>query len=726
MNMEAESNTGLIDKVTMGQQQGVNDGRSCVKGRYGYQYANSPDRLTMPMLRKGSEFVEISWQQAYDEIGKRLAQYKGDEFGAIASAKCTNEENYLLMKLTRGVMGSNNIDNPFRLTQAATLTALTEQLGLAGMTNTIQDIKDYAGCFFITGANLDNSAPVIAYLLQEAVQRRKVPTIVVDPRPTPFTVGERTKLWLQIRPGTDIALYNGLANIILSEGLQNDTFVSANVDGLAAFKAQIADYTPERTSEITGVPVEKLREAAIMYATGGKGPGGRNKDTGQFGPSAILYGTGVTQWESGTANVNALANLALLTGNFGKPGSGLNGVRDQANDQGASDQGCLPDYLPGYVPVSSAEGRATLESVWFGRLNNKIPAQPGLTYMEMFEAAEEGRIKAMYIMGENPLLGAPDLTLIRRGLERLDFLVVQDLFLTETARFADVVLPAAGHAEKDGTFTNTERRIQRIKKVVAAPGLAKPDWKILAELLHRPGFKNDFKTPAEIMAEITRVNRHYAGVAYNKLERGRPYLTYKPGLVYNQMAPMVMERSGLQWPVDAEDMGEGTPILFTTGFMTANGKAMLMGAKWQPSRNIPGGKFPMGLSVGRALWSADRTGTMARRNHVLAVLDPEPELVLHPNDARRYGIGNGDIVRITSALGSLEIKAQVSPAQPEGLAFAPGGFREAPVNVLMGLNTDMNSGTPAIKVIPVELERIRGSVRGLVTSGAGLEVIPVG
>ena len=724
MNMEAEANTGLLDKVVFSQQVGPNDGRSCVKGRYGYQYANSPDRLVVPLMRKGDEFKEITWEQAYDEIAKRLGQpeFKGAAFGALGSAKCTNEENYLLQKLTRGIMASNNIDNPFRLTQAATLTALTEQLGLAGMTNTIQDIKDFAGCFFITGANLDNSAPVMAYLLQEAVQRRKVATIVVDPRQIDFTVKERARLWLQIRPGTDIALYNGIANIILTEGLHNEAFLNASVEGFADWKTQLAEYTPERTSEITGISVEKLRQAAILYATGGAGLNGRNKNTNQFPASAIIYGTGVTQWESGVANVNALANLALLTGNFGRPGAGLNGVRDQANDQGASDQGCLPDYLPGYAPVSSAEARAALETSWFGRANGTIPTTPGLSYMEMFAAAEQGQIKAMYIMGENPMLGAPDLTLVRRGLERLDFLIVQDLFMTETARFADIILPAAGHAEKEGTFTNTERRIQRIKKAIASPGLARPDWKILADILHRPGFKSDYKNPAEIMAEITKANRFYAGVAYNKLDRGKPYQTYKPGLVYNQLAPMVMERAGLQWPVSAS--GEDTPILFTNGFATPSGKAKLVATKWQPSGNIPNGKFPLGLLIGRALWSQDRSGTMARRNHVLAALDPEPELVLNPSDAQRYGIVNGDIVRVSSAYGALEIKAQISPAQPTGLAFAPGGFREAPVNALLGVPAGLRSGTPAIKLVPVELERLRSSVRGLVTAGAGLDVVP--
>lgn len=723
-NLEAEANTGLIEKTTFIQGVGVNDGRSCVKGRYGYQYASSKDRLLTPLIRKGNEFVEVTWEEAYSEISKRLNQFTGDQFGAIASAKCTNEDNYLLQKLTRGVMGSNNIDNPMRLTQAATVTALQDQFGLSGMTNTIQDIKDYGKCFLITGANLDLTAPVMAYLLQEAVQRRRAPVIVVDPRPIEFTIKERARLWLQIRPGTDLALYNGLANIIMSEGLHNEAFIASRVQDFDAWKAAIAEYTPERTSEITGIPVEKLREAAILFATGGAGANGRNKDTGEFPPSAIIYGSGVTQWENGTANVNALANLALLTGNIGRPGSGLNGVRDQANDQGATDVGATPDYLPGYILVSNGDGRAALETAWFGKPTNRIPSKPGLDYIEMFRAAEQGQIKAMYIMGDNPILGAPNLSLIRRGLERLDFLIVQDLYLTETARFADIVLPAAGHAEKDGTFTNTERRIQRVKRAIPAPGLAKPDWKILAEILNRPGFINAFKSASDVMTEIAKVNLLYRGVAYNKLERGRSYLTYKPGLVYNQMAPMVMERAGLQWPVP-DAASEGTPILFTERFATPSGKAKFVAAKWTTNQNTPNSQFPMALSIGRSLWSQDRTGTMARRNHVMAAIDPEPQLVININDAKRYGIATGDIVRVTSKFGSLEIKAHVQAGQPEGLLFMPSGFREAPANALTDFQVDPRSGTPAIKVIPVELERLRASVAGVLTVGRGLEVVPV-
>ena len=716
MNFEVENNTGLIEKVTFGEGTGVNDSRSCVKGRYGYQYANSEDRLTLPLLRKDNQYVEISWQEAYDLVSQNLGKYTGDQFGAIASAKTTNEENYLLMKLTRGLQQSNNIDNPMRFTQAASIVALEEQLGTSGMTNTIQDLKDYASCYFITGSDLDVSAPVMAYLLQEAIQRRKVTTIVVNPRKVEFV--NRATLWLQIRPGTDAALYNGLAHIIVKEGWHAASWVGGRVEGLEGWKASLNDWTPERTSQVTGIAVEQLVEAARLYAQGGQS-GKLDDKTGLYNPSAIIYGTGVTQWANGVDNVRGLANLALLTGNLGRMGAGLNGIRDSANDQGASDMGCLPDYLPGYVPVANTEAQAVLETAWFGRQMNRIPTKPGLTYMGMFRAAEQGSLKMMYIMGENPLMAAPDLQQVQRGLEKLEFLVVQDLFFTETCRLADLVLPASGHAEKDGTFTNTERRVQRIKKAIASPGFARPDWKILADLIDRPGFRAAYKQPSEIMVEISQVNRLYNGVRYEKLERGRPIRTFKPGLVYNQPAPMVMERAGLQWPVTMEGAAEdGTSLLFTESFPTASGKAKFMPVK-QTEQPQPG-QDELILCVGRTSWANDRSGAMARRNYVLESLDPEPELELSLSDMARLGLGNGDIVKITSARGALEMKVKGTTAQPTGLAFMPWMFREAPGAVLTSTTTDSRTGTPQFKYTPIRVERIRASVAGLITPGAGL------
>ncbi|HEX2912673.1 MAG TPA: molybdopterin-dependent oxidoreductase [Chloroflexia bacterium] len=717
MNLEVENNTGIIEKVTMAEGIGVNDGRSCVKGRYGYQYANNEDRLLTPLMRKGHEFVEISWNEAYNEIVKRLNQYTGEQFGAIVGGKTTNEENYLMQKLTRGLQQSNNIDNPIRFTQAASITALEEQLGFSGMTNTIQDIKDFAGCYFITGADLDVSAPVMAYLLQEAIQRRKVATIVVNPRRVEFA--NRATLYLQIRPGTDAALYNGLAHIIVKEGWQAASFVDSRVEGFEAWKASLNEWTPERTSQVTGIAVEDLYKAAQLYAQGGAHTKPA-EDTGLYPPSAIIYATGVTQWINGVDNVHALANLALLTGNLGRQGAGLNGVRDMANDQGASDMGCLPDYLPGYVPVSNAEARAALETLWFGRSNGRIPATPGLSYMEMFKAAEQGSLKMMWVMGENPMLSGSDLQQVQRGLEKLEFLVVQDLFLTETCRFADIILPASAHAEKDGTYTNTERRVQRVSKGVASPGFARADWKILSDIMDRPGLRAKYKHPSEIMVEISQANRYYNGVRYEKLNRGRGYKTFKPGLVYNQLAPMVMERAGLQWPATLEGAAEdGTTILFSESFPTSSGKARFVPAT-QPERKLPAAEELI-LCVGRSSWGNDRSGSLARRNYVMDAIDPEPELELSIPDMTRYGLNDGDIVKVESERGSLEIKVKTNVRQPVGVGFMPWMFREAPGAVLTSTVTDPRTGSPEFKYTPVTVQFLRKSVSGLITPGAGLQ-----
>ncbi len=717
MNFEAENNTGLIEKVTFSEGVGVNDARPCVKGRYGYQYINSQDRLETPLLRKGEQFVEITWKEAFDLLNQKLGQYTGDQFGALASTKITNEENYLLQKLTRGLQQSNNIDNPIRFTQMASIVALQEQFGINGMTNTMQDIKDYAGCYFISGADLDHSAPVLAYMLQETIQRRKVATIVVNPRKV--EMAHRATLWLQIRPGTDAALYNGLAHIIVKNGWHAAGYVGAKTEGFESWKASLNDWTPERTSSVTGISVEDLTLAAQLYAQGGNAPK-QDQTSGLYGPSAILYGTGVTQWVNGVDNVHALANLALLTGNLGRNGAGLNGIRDSANEQGASDMGCLPNYLPGYAPVTSAEARAALETIWFGRANGRIPAKPGLTYMEMFKAAEAGTLKSMYIVGENPMLSGSDLQQVQRGLEKLEFLVVQDLFMTETARFADLVLPAGSHAEKDGTFTNTERRVSRVRKAVASPGFARPDWKILAEIIDRGGFRATYKTPADILVEIARANPLYSGVRLEKLDRGRSYMTYKPGLVYNRMTPMIMERAGLQWPVTMEGAAEdGTPILFVDGFPTASGKAKFVAAK-QANHKLPSADELI-LCVGRTSWANDRSGSMARRNYVLESLDSEPELELNPADMSRLGLGNGDIVKVTSERGALEIKVKATDRQPAGLGYMPWMFREAPGAVLTSVATDPRTGTPEFKYTSVTVERVRASIAGLITPGAGLQ-----
>jgi predicted molibdopterin-dependent oxidoreductase YjgC len=726
LNLEAESNTGLIQRVTFSKGVGVNDGRSCVKGRYGHQYVNNQERLMTPLKREGDKFVEITWKDAYDILLKNETKYQGDAFGAITSGKLTNEDNYLFMKYVRGVLRSNNIDSPIRFTQMPSIVALQEQFGFAGMTNTIHDIKDYGECYLIAGLNIDASAPVLGSQLQESAARRGVPVIMINPRK--LTLMGKADVSLQLKPGTDAVLYNGLAHIIVKQGWHAADYIANRTENFDRWKASLDKYTPQYVSQVTGVPAEDLTFAAKLFATGGDKK--RNADTGLYPPSAIFYGTGVTQWANGVENVHALANLAILTGNVGRIGAGLNPIQDQANDLGSADVGCLPAYLPSYVPVTNAEARAALETRWFGKTTNVIPAKPGLTYLEMFQAAEAGTIKAMYIAGENPILTAPDIAQIKRGIEKLEFLVVQDLFLNETARFADLILPAAAHAEKDGSYTNTERRINRVKKAVATPGLAKPDWKIFAELIDRPGLRANYKATDEIFKELSEISPLYGGANYKKMERGRRAMTFKPGIAfvgaaYNQMIPFTFSKYGVQYPVSAEGEAEdGTPLLFKDKFATANGKAKFVAVEAQPHADETSREFPFLLTLGRNL-AQDRDANIDRRNYVLNALDLEPELELHPDDLERLGLNNGDVVRVTSKKAALEVKVKANRAQMLGNAFMPWMFREAPGFLLTEQKLDPRTGTPELKYLPVRVEFVRKSQKGLLVTGANQEVVPV-
>jgi predicted molibdopterin-dependent oxidoreductase YjgC len=726
MSLEAEVNTGLIQRVAFSKGVGTNDARSCVKGRYGHQYVNSAERLTVPLKRNGEKFEEITWQQAYDILHNNEAKYQGKAFGAIASGKLTNEDNYLFMKYVRGVMRSNNLDSPIRFTQMPSMVALQKQFGFAGMTNTIQDIKDFGECYLYAGLNVDASAPVLGMLLQESASRRGIPIIMVNPRK--LTNMGKADVSLQIKPGTDAVLYNGMAHWIIKNGWLSTEYIVKQTEDFDNWRKTLDQYTPEYVAQVTGVDIEDLKFAAELYATGGHGK--RNADTGLYPPSSIMFGTGVTQWSNGVENVHALANLALLTGNIGRQGAGLNPIQDQANDLGAADVGCLPDYLPSYVPVTNAEARAALETRWFGRTTGAIPAEPGLRYLEIFQAAEAGTIKAMYIAGENPILTAPDIAQIRRGIEKLEFLVVQDMFLTETARYADLILPAAAHAEKDGSYTNTERRINRVKKAVASPGIAKPDWRIFADLIDRPGLRANYRTAEEIFKELTEISPLYAGANYKKMERGRRVMTFKPGLAfvgaaYNQMWPFTISKYGVQYPVSAEGESEdGTPLLFEKNFATPSGKAKFVRVDAEAVSLNVNNEFPFLLTLGRNL-AQDRDSNIDRRNYVLNALDLEPELELHPDDMDRLGLSNGDVVRVTSKQNALEVKVKANRSQLHGNAFMPWMFREAPAFLLVDQKVDERTGTPLLKNLGVRVEFVRKSQKGLLSTGANQEVVPV-
>jgi formate dehydrogenase alpha subunit len=551
------------------------------------------------------------------------------------------------------------------------------------MTNSIDDMMT-AGCLLLVGSNTTEAHPIIGEKLRQAIRRGGLKLIVADPRK--ISLVKDATIWLRLKPGTDIALVNGLANIILQEGLWDKEFVESRTEGFEEWKARIADYTPEKVSEITGVPVADLYAAARLYATGGQGVGAERVD-GKYPPSSITYCLGITEHICGTENVISLADLAMLTGNVGRPGSGVNPLRGQNNVQGACDMGCLPDVLPGYQKTINEDVRAAFAKAWFPGRSPKgdpaiwaamLPSNRGLTEPEMLQGAIDGQIKAMFVWGENTVLSEANANHARHALESLEFLVVQDIFLTETAQLADVVLPAASFAEKDGTFTNTERRIQRVRKAIDPVGNSKPDWEIFMLLANRMGYKMQYENPSEIMEEIARLTPIYRGVSYSRLEKG-----------------------GLQWPVKGAT-DPGTPILHTQQF--TRGKGMFVAVDHVPPAEPPDEEYPLVLTTGRSLYHY-HTGTMTRRSTGLEAIEPEELVEVNPADAERLEIKDGEMVRVTSRRGTVRAKAKVTGRSPVGVIWMTFHFHEAPVNVLTNSALDPISKVSELKVCAVRVEK---------------------
>lgn len=529
------------------------------------------------------------------------------------------------------------------------------------MTNSVEDLKE-AEVIIVTGSNTTETHPVIGMWLRHLARYKGVNLIVVDPRKIDLT--EEAVMWLAPKPGHDVAWLNGMANVIISEGLYNRKFVDENTEGFEELKKVVEKYTPEYVESICGIPADKLRKAARMYARA------RN--------AAILYCMGITQHSKGTDNVKAISNLALLCGHIGKPGSGVNPLRGQNNVQGACDMGGLPDVYPGYQKVHLSENKAKFESFWNVELSDK----PGLTVVEITHAAHEGKIKSMYIMGENPMVTDPDLTHVEEALKNLELLVVQDIFLTETAKFAHVVLPSASFAEKDGTFTNTERRVQLVRKAVNEPGEAKQDWKIICELSTKMGYAMNYKNAEEIFEEIRKVTPQYAGITYKRL-----------GL------------KGIQWPCPDESH-PGTPILHVGKI--ARGKGLLAPVEYRPPAETADNDYPFVLTTGRNYYQY-HSATMSRKARVLNYYCQESMVEINPDDASKLNIADGEWVVVESRRGHVVVKAKYSNRVPKGVIFKHFHFSEAAVNKLTNPVLDPVSKIPEFKVSAV---RIKKHVKG--------------
>jgi len=540
------------------------------------------------------------------------------------------------------------------------VAGLATVFGSGAMTNSIDEIAG-AACILAIGTNTTHTHPVASLKVKEAV-RRGASLIVVNPKR--IELCRYADLWLQLRSGTDVALLMGMMRIIADEGLADLSFIEERCEGFGAFRESLRDYDLDTVESITGVPRKKIEEAARLYAT--------------TKPASILYCLGITEHSHGTENVFTIGDLAMLTGNVGKRSAGVNPLRGQNNVQGACDMGCLPDVFPGYQKVGNPEARQKFETAWGCCLS----ATPGLTLTEMFDGAGEGSVKALYLVGEDPVLTEANAHHVAKALQRAEFLVVQDLFLTETAKLADVVLPAACYAEKDGTFTNTERRFQRVRKAVDPPGDAWADWRILCQVARTMGADGfEFQHPSEIMAEMASLSPAFGGLSFDRLEKG-----------------------GIQWPCPSSDH-PGTPFLHSQRFSTPSGKGRFLPVAYRPSAELPDEEYPLILSTDRSLYHY-HVGSMTRRVKGLTILKGEDMVDISPEDAAALGIQEGEMVRVVSRRGAVAIRARVTSDCPSGFVSMTFHFSETPTNVLTNPALDPISKTPEFKVSAVRVEKL--------------------
>jgi len=528
------------------------------------------------------------------------------------------------------------------------------------MTNSIADLKE-ADLYLVTGSNTTETHPVIGMLLRNRARFNGTQIIVVDPRKIDLV--EEATLWLRPKPGDDIVWLNGLAHIIIKENLYNKSFVDQHTEGFEAVKEKVSKYTPEYVEKMSGIPKEQLTKAARMYASA------KN--------AAILYCMGITQHSSGTNGVKALSNLALLCGQLGKPGSGVNPLRGQNNVQGACDMGCLPNVYPGYQGVALRELRDKFESHWGTSLSDK----PGLTVVEMSQAALDGKIKAIYIMGENPMVTDPDIAHLKKAYAKLDLLVVQDIFLTETGKMADVVFPSLSFLEKDGTFANTERKVQRVRKALNGPEGARTDWEILCDLSSRFGYPMSYNNPEEIFDEIRKVTPQYAGITYSRLESG-----------------------GIQWPCP-DEAHPGTPVLHRGKIV--RGKGLFVAVDYTPPPEVPDKDYPFILSTGRDYYHY-HSGSMTRKVKLLDEKCPESLVEINPSDAEQLGITEGDRIKVAGRRGDFVSKVKITDRVSSGVVFAKFHFAEAPVNLLTNTVLDPESKITDLKFSTVRVEKYGG------------------
>jgi formate dehydrogenase major subunit len=679
-----------------GRPGAPNDSRLCVKGRYGFDYAMHPQRLTVPLIRKpggypkgplnpftksttgnGQDvrpgralvdyaailpyFREATWEEALHLVASRLKDIRdaqgGEALAGFGSAKGTNEEAYLFQKLVRAVFGTNNVDHCTRLCHASSVAALLEGIGSGAVTNVVRDIAR-AEVALVTGCNPTENHPVAATFMKEAAAKG-VKLIVVNPRRP--DLADYAHIYLQIHPGSDVALYNGWMHVMIREGLYNRAFVEERTTGFEELKKTVASYTPERCAVYTGIPAAEIERSARVFA--------------KAKAAMIFWGMGISQHTFGTNNARCLIALACLSGNVGRPGTGLHPLRGQNNVQGASDAGLIPMMYPDYQRVTNPQAQKKFEQYWGVKLSPKA----GLTVTEVTHGILEGKIKGMYILGENPFLSDPDTNKVRKALSKLEFLAVQDIFLTETAEFADVILPATSAMEKTGTFTNTDRRVQIGRPALKPPGQARQDWEVICEIGTRMGYPMKYNSVEEVFAEFAASTESYKTLTYGNLGA-----------------------YGKWYPCPDPATQEGEKIVFQDKF--PSGRAKLVPAEFMESAELPNDEYPLILNTGRILehW---HTGVMTRRSEALNAIAPEAFMEIHPEDAARLGLRHGERVKVTSRRGEIITRLHVDDATPPGAIFIPMHFREAAANVLTNPAIDPWGKIPEFKFCAVRVEK---------------------
>jgi formate dehydrogenase major subunit len=702
-----------------GRDQPGSQSRLCVKGRYGWDYAASPQRLTVPLIRREESypkgplsqnvrgdndrgrvaggdrsgggrgdkktgrdgrrkpgglvdydevmphFREATWDEALDLVARKLTEiHTSLGPGAIAgfgSAKCSNEEAYLFQKLIRAGFNTNNVDHCTRLCHASSVAALFEGVGSGAVSTTYGDVAN-AEAVIITGSNPTANHPVASSFFKQA-RRRGTKIIYVDPRAN--TVADHADYYCQVKPGTDVAFYNAIMHEVIRLGLIDREFIADRVSNYDALARTVADYPPERAAQICGIDADLIREVARVW--------------GEAKAAVIYWGMGISQHTTGTDNARCLIALCSITGNVGKPGAGLHPLRGQNNVQGASDAGLIPMFYPDYQGVDKGGTRERFERAWGATLDPKR----GLTVTEIIGSVlKPVGVRGMYMLGENPFLSDPNINKVRKALAALDFLVVQDIFLTETAEFADVILPASSYLEKDGSYTNTDRRVQLGRKVMDPPGQARVDWEVIQDIAQRIGLDWHYTSSSEVFDEMVALMPSYTNLTHHNL-----------GL------------SGKLYPNADPDHSDGTIVMFDERFNTDDGLAHLVPAQWLPAKELPDAEYPLVLNTGRLLehW---HTGSMTRRSYALDTISPIPEVYMHPKDAADRGLAHGELVRVRSRRGVIELQVRVSHREQVGNCFIPFHFREAAANLLTIDEIDPYGKIPEFKFCAVQVEAL--------------------